>query len=72
VTPTPSQIRALRAMPFDLTMWGNEPHGGMPERLRMPTLYALRRMGLVKTQPTNMPSTIRWTITVAGKRTLNG
>jgi len=67
---TPAQIKALRAMPFDLTMWGDKPHCGVPDGVRMPTLWALKRWGLAKTQPTNMPSTMRWSHTLASKAAL--
>lgn len=45
---TEAQMRALKALPVTITMWGGRPFSGMPEGVHSTaTLDALRRRKLV-------------------------
>jgi len=44
---TPAQERVMRALPFDVTMWGGRPMGGWPDGVNVLALEALVREGRV-------------------------
>lgn len=44
---TPAQERVMRALPFDVTMWGGRPMGEWPDGVNVLALEALVRAGMV-------------------------
>lgn len=44
---TPAQDRVMRALPFDVTMWGGRPMGGWPKGVNVLALKSLVSSGKV-------------------------
>lgn len=66
-----AQIAALRAMPFDVAMWGGRPLTGWPGPFTASTLDALRRAGLARTAGVKgRPFSVRYRLTDAGAAAL--
>ena len=64
-TLTEAQVRALKALPCEITTWGGRPFGGMPEGVRSTsTLYALYKSGLALMEYGGLRQ--KWSITDAG------